>query len=380
MTGLRAYTFSHTTNRVDVELGSRLFHHLTSLPLTGSSTINATGNTLNNMLTGNSVDNSLDGGAGADTMIGGTGNDVYVVDNTGDVVTENLSEGTMDTVQSSVTYVLSNNVENLTLTGSSALNGTGNTLDNYLTGNSGANRLTGDVRNDTLDGGSGNETMVGGTGNDVYVVNATGDVVTENANEGIDTVRSSVTYALGTNVENLTLTGTSAINATGNTLDNFLTGNSAANNLAGGTGNDTLTGGAGNDTLDGGAGSDTYQFGNGAGQDAINNNDSVTTNIDAARFLDATNQNLWFSRSGNNLIVTVAGTTDQVTINNWYSSSSYQLDKFNTNGYVLQNDMVDQLVNAMSSYAVPYGAGNIIPQNVQDALAPVLAATWQSGT
>ena len=221
--------------------------------------------------------------------------------------------------------------------------------------------------------------MVGGTGNDVYFVDNTSDKITENTSEGTDTVRSSVTYTLGTNVENLTLAGTSAINGTGNTLDNIITGNSGANNLSGGTGNDVLRGGAGNDTLDGGDGSDTYQFGTGDGQDAINNNDTGPSNVDALSFLDATRDNLWFSRSGNNLVVTVAGTTDQVTINNWYGSSSYQLDKFNTSGYVLQNSMVDQLVNAMSAYAVPYGAGNTIPPDEQAALAPVLAATWQPG-
>jgi Ca2+-binding RTX toxin-like protein len=85
--------------------------------------------------------------------------------------------------------------------------------------------------------------MRGGLGSDTYVVAQPADVVTENVNEGIDTVRSSLTYTLGANLENLALTGSSAINGTGNTLANVLTGN---------TGNNTLTGNAGNDTLDGG--------------------------------------------------------------------------------------------------------------------------------
>ena len=91
---------------------------------------------------------TLDGGAGNDTLIGGTGDDTYVVDSTSDTVTENSSEGT-DLIQSSVTYTASNNVENLTLTGSDNINGTGNSLDNTLTGNSG---------NNVLDGGSGTDT------------------------------------------------------------------------------------------------------------------------------------------------------------------------------------------------------------------------------
>ena len=91
-------------------------------------------------------------------------------------------------------------------------------------------------------------------GNDLYMVDNTGDSVTENANEGTDTVQSTRTYTLGANLENLTLSGTTAINGTGNTLDNVLTGNTAANTLTGNAGHDTLNGGAGADTLRGGTG------------------------------------------------------------------------------------------------------------------------------
>jgi Ca2+-binding RTX toxin-like protein len=136
------------------------------------------------------------------------------------------------------------------LTGTTAINGTGNTLDNVLTGSSGANTLTGGAGNDTLMGLAGNDTMVGGTGNDLFVVDVTTDVITENANEGTDTVQSAITFSLAsiTNVENLALTGAAAINGTGNSLGNVLTGNAAANVLDGGTGNDTLVGSQGDDT------------------------------------------------------------------------------------------------------------------------------------
>jgi hypothetical protein len=127
-------------------------------------------------------------------MSGGAGNDTYLVDNVGDVVTEALNEGT-DLVQSSVSFTLGANVDNLTLTGTANLNGTGNGDANVLTGNSG---------NNTLDGGAGADTMVGGDGNDTYVVDNAGDVVTEAATvgSGTDTVQSSISYTLGTNVEN----------------------------------------------------------------------------------------------------------------------------------------------------------------------------------
>ncbi|MBS3028021.1 MAG: hypothetical protein HCA25_13315 [Dolichospermum sp. DET50] len=209
-----------------------------NLVLTGINNLNGTGNTLNNTLTGNSGNNILNGGTGADTLIGDDGNDTYIVDNTSDTVVELDNKGT-DTVNSSVTYTLSDNVENLTLTGGGSVNGTGNSLNNIITANIGSN---------ILDGGVGNDTLIGGAGNDTYIVDSVDDVVTEAANAGIDTVQSSVTYTLATNVENLVLTGINNLNGTGNTLNNTLTGNSGNNILNGGTGADNLIGGAGDDT------------------------------------------------------------------------------------------------------------------------------------
>lgn len=218
-----------------------------NLTLIGIATINGTGNTLNNTIIGNSAANILNGGAGIDTLAGGTGNDTYVVDNISDAVIENSSAGT-DLVQSAVTYTLAANVENLTLTGIAAINGTGNELDNIITGNAAANIIDGGAGNDTLNGGAGADRMTGSTGNDVYFVDNIGDIVNEALDEGIDLVQASVSYMLAVNIENLTLTGTTAINGTGNELDNILTGNAAANTLDGGMGADNMTGGAGNDT------------------------------------------------------------------------------------------------------------------------------------
>ncbi|MEQ1529115.1 MAG: putative Ig domain-containing protein [Methylococcales bacterium] len=242
---------------VESSITYALATNVENLTLIGIAAINATGNTLNNLLIGNTAANTLSGKVGADTMIGGAGNDIYVVDNMLDVATENLKEGT-DLVQSSVTYSLSANIENLTLKGTTAINGTGNTLDNVLTGNSAANTLMGGAGNDRLIGGAGADNLQGGIGDDAYVVDVVTDVVTENANEGTDTVEAAITYTLTTNVENLLLTGTTAINGTGNALNNVLTGNSAANTLTGGAGNDWLDGKAGADKLLGGLGNDTY--------------------------------------------------------------------------------------------------------------------------
>ena len=131
---------------------------------------------------------------GNDILSGGDGDDIFIVDNTGDTVTEAANQGN-DAVYAYADFTLATNVENLTLLGNNNLKGTGNSQNNILTGNSGDNVLTGLDGNDILYGLDGNDALSGGNGNDT---------------------------------------------------------------LYGGNGNDTLYGGSGNDTLYGGAGNDTY--------------------------------------------------------------------------------------------------------------------------
>ena len=123
-----------------------------------------------------------------------------------------------------------------------------------------ANLLIGNSGNNSLNGGAGDDDMRGGGGDDTYTVDTAGDTVTEGMASGTDTVRSSVAFTLGDNLENLTLTGTGNINGAGNGVDNALTGNTGANLLEGGAGLDRLTGGAGTDQLWGGADADTFVF------------------------------------------------------------------------------------------------------------------------
>ena len=249
-------------NGIDTVL-SQLSYVLTSnvenLTLLGNGNYYAFGNSLDNELQGNSSDNRLDGLGGADVMIGGIGSDTYVVDNIGDLVAEYGDTG-IDLVEASVSYVLTENVENLTLTGTANINGTGNWLDNTVIGNAGAN---------VLSGGGGIDSLYGGLGNDTYMADSTAASALENANEGIDTVFSSVKYMLGANIENLTLTGTLDRNGNGNGLDNLVTGNSGNNILRGLDGNDTLDGGVGSDSLYGGLGADVFLFGSSSGSDTV---------------------------------------------------------------------------------------------------------------
>ena len=268
------------TDTVESSVTWTLGNNIETLKLTGTANIDGTGNDLNNLVQGNNGNNTLIGGggsdtligaAGNDTMVGGTGDDTYFVDTISDVVTETFNEG-IDTVFSTVDWALGANVENLTLTGSTNLNGTGNDLNNRLNGNTGNNILNSGAGNDTLNGNSGSDSMIGGSGNDIYYVDVASDIVTEALNEGIDTVFSSVNWTLAVNTENLTLIGTANLNGTGNELDNLLNGNNGNNILVGNAGADILTGGRGNDMLYLGADSniDTLIYNNGDGSDKVN--------------------------------------------------------------------------------------------------------------
>ncbi|MBV7565535.1 M10 family metallopeptidase C-terminal domain-containing protein [Pseudomonas sp. PDM27] len=145
--------------------------------------MNATGNDLNNTLVGNSAANVLDGGLGADTLAGGLGNDTYYVDNVLDVISESADavSGGVDTIISSVSRTLGNYQETLTLSGTAAINGTGNGLNNTLVGNSAANVLDGGSGNDSLSGGEGNDRLIGGAGKDTLVGGNGNDIFDFNA-------------------------------------------------------------------------------------------------------------------------------------------------------------------------------------------------------
>jgi hypothetical protein len=314
--------------------------------------VTRTGDSRNNRLTGTAGNDTLDGGAGRDRMIGAAGDDTYYVDNRRDVLVERAGEGD-DTVISTVSHRLADNLENLVLTGHARLSGTGNGLDNRITGNAG---------NNTLNGRAGADTLTGAAGNDTYYVDNIGDVIIEHAGEGTDRVIATVSTTLSDNVETLTLAGRAAIDGYGNALNNTLTGNAASNHLQGGAGNDRLygragldflegddgndrlfdkvdagyfnggagddqliggvwddlfIGGQGNDTLTSGSGNDVILFNKGDGQDLITREGKRGDTLSLGGQLAYTD--LAFSKVGKNLVLTL-DTADQITFQDWYAA------------------------------------------------------------
>lgn len=263
---------------------------------------NVLGNELTNKIVGNDSNNVIDGGLGADTMAGGGGRDVYYVDDEGDVVEESQGGGS-DVIMSYVasgfdlnkaaqvedlfllsgTWAIGNNLHNNIAGNNAANNIRGGFGHDILNGGGGNDDLFGEEGNDWLDGGIGTDTMTGGKGDDTYVIDSAADLALEVADEGIDSVNSYVSYALGANFENLTLKDHAwawmekNINGTGNSLDNKITGNSGKNVLSGKAGNDTIDGGLGNDFLQGGVGKDVFLFSTKLGQGAV---DATNGNVD----------------------------------------------------------------------------------------------------
>lgn len=297
----------------------------------------------NDSLYGLDGNDQLNGYAGADYMSGGLGDDNYQVDNTSDIVVESVNQGS-DRINTTVSYTLSANIENARALGMSNINLTGNALSNIIYAGEGSN---------VLNGADGTDAV-----SYFYATNA----VNANLNTGQSTGFGTDTLQ---NIEQLY----------GSLFNDTLTGSIGNDSLYGLDGNDILSGSKGVDYMTGALGDDTYLFGSGDGSDVLaesgGNNDilSFNTNI--------TSSQLWFQQSTNNLIISVIGTADKITIVNWYSNTANQVEEIQaSDGKVLSNIGVQALVSAMSAFSPPTSGQTTLPTSYQTALTPALAANW----
>jgi len=353
------------------------FKEVESLVLLGSANLNAVGNTSANVLIGNSGSNVLDGQGGADRMIGGAGNDVYVVDHTGDDVVEAADGGT-DAVYSSIAYTLGQNLEYLVLTGTVAITGNGNELNNLIIGNGIANKLNGGAGDDTLNGGAGNDTLDGSLGNadvavyagnrvDYAITGTLADRTINGGTSGLDTLKGIeiLQFADGKLVGDTWVpnpvapppvtpppppppvnTGNDVVVRNGGSRPDTLNGQDNIDNVMNGRGgNDTIRGRGGNDSLDGGSGNDKV-YGDGG-------DDRVTGNIGNDWVYGGTGNDRVYGSSGNDKVYGNAG-LDRV-----YGGTGHDtVDGGSGNDWIYGDSGNDRVYGGSGDDVVNGGSGN----------------------
>ncbi|WP_409026377.1 calcium-binding protein [Janthinobacterium sp. SUN098] len=293
----------------------------------------------------------INGTAGADLLEGLGGDDTYYVNHSGDFIVERGNGGN-DTVYTSVDYTVADNVEYVRLA-SAGLKVTGSAYNNnvFYVDTPGGNVLDG--------AGAGNSVTYSGASTGVTAVFApVGGPLT--ARPGVD-VLSNFGMLFGSK------------------FDDVLIGNELKNILFGGFGNDIFQGGKGGDTLAGLAGDDTYIFARGDGADIIAETEEAGSH-DVVSFLAGVSaEQLWFRREGANLEVSTIGTTDKITVNNWFADTAVRIEEFRmADGRVLLGSNVQNLVQAMAGLTPPPAGQLTLPAGTAAILAPALAQNWRA--
>ncbi|QEY27079.1 calcium-binding protein [Neisseria zalophi] len=274
----------------------------------------------------------LDGGSGNDVMRGQDGNDTYYVDSSGDSVIEAANQGT-DTVYSSITYTIPQNVENLTLTGNARINGYGNNGNNVIQGNNNDNYLYGRDGNDSIYGGYGNDTLSGGNGNDWLYGGSGNDII----------------YGWNGN--------------------DTLSGGNGNDRLYGGNGNDTLYGGSGNDRLYGQAGDDTYYFGRGYGSDYIND----TQGHNSLHLNGLNTSDVSIESHNNSWTIQINGTTDSITIDHQTAGADASINSFVFNNGTFSNAQLNGMIGSTNILSVSAENSNLVVHNQNPPTGKVAA-------
>jgi len=370
-------------------------------------------------ITGNQDDNVIAGGAGADHLWGLGGDDLFLVE--GDSGSDTVSGGAgFDEIRGSdrddifrfASYSGENTVERIDGGGGYNRIVSGAWFGNMdfsttelvniarIEGGAGDDRITGNQDNNVIVGGAGNDTLSGGGGDDLFLVEGDSGSDTVSGGAGFDEIRGSdrddifrfASYSGENTVERIDGGGGYNRIVSGAWFGNMdfsttqlvnidrIDGSAGDNQIAGSAGDDVLWGAGGSDQLTGGLGNDTYILGRGDGKDTIVENDATAGNTDVAQFMSgvAADQ-IWFRKASNNLEVSIIGTSDKLVIKDWYLGDAYRVEEIKTTdgAMTLIDNNVQNLVNAMASFAPPAAGQTTLPQNYQDALGGVIAANWQ---
>jgi Ca2+-binding RTX toxin-like protein len=340
------------------------------------------GNAGNDTLLGGAGDDILLGGVGADVIDGGDGIDQACYDDSFSGVTVNLATG----------QGFGGEAEGDRISGVEIV--WGSQYGDVLIGDASNNKLYGQGGNDTLLGGAGNDNLWGGPGADVIDGGDGLDQVRYDDSSSAVTVNLATGQGFGGEAEGDRISGVEMVYGSqygdvllGDSGSNYLFGLGGNDTLSGGGGDDTLSGGDGNDTLDGGQGndrliggqgSDTYLFARSGGQDVIVDTYNTAGEVDVLSFgADIAASQLWFQQVGNDLRISIIGSSDAVNIEGWFASSANHIQQFSlSGGQILQEADVQNLVNAMAAFAPPQAGQTTLPAAYQDQLAPVIAANW----
>ena len=267
---------------------------------------------------------------------------------------------------------------------------------------------------DTISGGTGNDALNGGSGNDSYVYNAGdgNDIITEASFAGgadrlvlgagltpsdvmIGRSGNDVTLGFVNEGGSIKLIGEASGNGAGLEQIVFGDGTSwsqqtllAMASTVGTTGNNILYGTTGNDTLDGHGGSDLeigqggndhYIFNAGYGRLEIDNRGGSTAHGELDFGSGITDESLWFTQSGSDLLIQSIGSSDQIKVDNWFSSNGAALSEIKLSDGNMLDAQLNQLVSAMATFAVSNPSFNpaTATQMPNDpSLQSTIAAAW----
>ena len=158
--------------------------------------------------------------------------------------------------------------------------------------------------------------------------------------------------------------------------DDCLFGEAGDDRLFGGWGDDVLAGGDGSDLMQGWDGNDLYLFGRGDGQDRL----TERGGSDTLRFGPGISaEQLWFQRAGDDLLISVIGSEDGVTVDDWYGGGDFPVERFEVGAdRMLPDTGVHQLVTAMAAFNPPAAGETTLSATLEDQLLPVITAAWHT--